>query len=180
MCGDGNKPLTWIIELQYWTLTIYAWQWNKWKQAFAEGKKNRCCMCRSRLKLPSGLSFPLLLLMESLKLNLTGASPLHPSVLMKIGNPPWRTFWPVTLLTLSFPACSDKRMHTLTHGASLEKISYRSNLCGSGGLRDINLICHNRSLGNRPHWPDPWPNWRGKGDASQETPYRTRAVPEAN
>lgn len=32
-------------------------------------------MCRSRFKLPAGLLFPLLLLMESLNLNLTGASP---------------------------------------------------------------------------------------------------------
>lgn len=149
-------------------------------------------MCRSRFKLPSGLSFPLLLLMESLKLNLTGASPpssfsahedREPSVEDLLTRTLLTLYAPVVIRgegTLSFPACSDKRMHTLTHGASLEKISYQSNLCGSGGLRDINLICHNRSLGNRPHRPDPWPNWRGKGGASQETPYRTRAVPEAN
>lgn len=104
------------------------------------------------------------------------------------GEPATQDLLTSTLLTLYAPVLMggvDSYRHPrmlwhLTHVASLEKISYQSNLFGSRAFWDINLICHNRSPGSRPHRPDPQANWKVKGGSPRETSYLTRAVPEAN
>lgn len=89
-------------------------------------------------------------------------APWPPNAPVVIRTRPSRRPTPLQKKASPHPPLSIEYMHVLTCGASLEKITYHPNLRASPDLRDINLICHNQSLGGRPHRPDPFA-WLGDG-----------------